>query len=59
MRKPILYIMCGIPGCGKSWYATHNMVKDNVAYISRDSIRFNMLNAEDDYFSKEKTDCSK
>ena len=29
MKKPILYIMCGIPGCGKSWYATHKMIKDN------------------------------
>lgn len=53
MRKPILYIMCGIPGCGKTWYATHNMIKDNVTYVSRDTIRYNMLNAEDDYFSKE------
>lgn len=55
-----LYILCGLPGCGKtSW--TRNKMKENTsstnpkwAYVSRDEVRFSIIREEDDYFSKEK-----
>ena len=48
-----LYIMMGTPGSGKStWCAKHiNFQKD--VYISRDSIRFSLLAADEPYFSHE------
>lgn len=49
--KPTLYILCGVPGCGKSFYA-ENFRHDGVT-ISRDRIRFGLLNDGEDYFSKE------
>ena len=54
-NKKKMYVMCGIPGSGKSTWALEHMskMKGNVAYISRDIIRFSILNDEDDYFSKE------
>ena len=60
MYKPTLYILCGVPGCGKSTWVREKM-KENVnpiepkwAYISRDEVRFSIIKEEDDYFSKEK-----
>ena len=48
-----MYVMIGAPGSGKSTYIK-NHIKDNELVISRDTIRFAMLNDGDDYFSKEK-----
>ena len=60
MYKPTLYILCGVPGCGKSTWVREKM-KENVnpiepkwAYVSRDEVRFSMIKEEDDYFAKEK-----
>lgn len=55
-----LYILCGLPGCGKtSW--TRNKMKENTSstdpkwdYVSRDEVRFSIIDEEDDYFAKEK-----
>ena len=48
-----MYLMCGAPGCGKSYYIkTH--LKEGEKVISRDEIRFGMLKDGDEYFSKEK-----
>lgn len=48
-----MYLMCGAPGCGKSYYIkTH--LKEGEKIISRDEIRFSMLKDKDEYFSKEK-----
>lgn len=49
---PTLYIYCGIPGSGKSYHA-QNVQKDT-CYLSRDAIRFELLQEGDEYFSKEK-----
>ena len=47
-----LYLMMGIPGSGKStWCQTHNF--PNTVWISRDAIRFSLLEDGEDYFSKE------
>ena len=55
-----LYVLCGIPGCGKSTW-THNRLKEkNLSpdpkwdYVSRDEVRFSIIDEEDDYFAKEK-----
>ena len=55
-----LFIACGIPGAGKTTFLK-NAVKNlkertnfSVEYVSRDEVRFSMLEESDDYFSKEK-----
>ena len=45
-----LYIMMGIPGSGKSTWCRHN-IKDTDAYVSRDKIRFGLVNPNEPYFS--------
>lgn len=48
--KHNLFLMCGIPGSGKStWLKEHNYYN-----ISRDKIRFELVKEGEDYFSKEK-----
>ena len=48
----ILYIYCGIPGSGKSYYASQHKLP-NTEYLSRDEIRFSMVKEDEEYFSKE------
>lgn len=53
----ILYILCGPSACGKStWrdaFITEHSDKD-IRYVSRDEIRFSMLEEGEDYFAHEK-----
>ena len=51
--KSNLFIMCGAPGSGKSYYIKHE-APDYAVVVSRDAIRFSMISDEDEYFSKEK-----
>ena len=52
--KPKLWLMCGIPGSGKSYFAKNTLITDSSwAYISRDEIRFELLEDSDEYFAKE------
>lgn len=51
--KPTLYILCGIPGCGKSSFA-QNFLNRNKVWISRDFFRFHLVSENEPYFSKEK-----
>ena len=48
-----LFIMMGAPGSGKSTWCK-NYIKQGDVYISRDEIRFEKLEKEDVYFSKER-----
>lgn len=51
-----LYMMCGIPGVGKSTFIKNNLPKfcGHTAVISRDAIRFSLVAENEPYFSKEK-----
>ena len=49
-----LYILCGIPACGKSTWARKFCANKRIAYVSRDEIRFAMLKDGEDYFAHEK-----
>lgn len=48
-----LYIMCGVPGSGKSTFLKNKIKKDNTAIISRDEIRFSLLKPGEEYFAHE------
>lgn len=48
-----LYVLCGCPGAGKTTWARRNLNNNHTCYISRDEIRFRLLNDNDDYFAKE------
>lgn len=49
-----LIIMSGAPGSGKSTYAKFLVQRNtNTIYISRDAIRFSLLEPGDHYFSRE------
>ena len=49
-----LWIMCGAPGSGKTWFAKHKLCNGpGWYYVSRDEVRFSLLKDEDDYFSRE------
>ena len=50
---PILYILCGASGSGKSTWANSDERQD-IAYVSRDNIRLSLLKDGEDYFSHEK-----
>jgi len=52
---PILYILCGPSGCGKTTWAMNFMKEhDNIHYVSRDEIRFELVKPDESYFSREK-----
>lgn len=54
MKRKNLYLMCGIPGSGKSTFCNAFVQNnDKIEYISRDKIRFNYLGRGDAYFSRE------
>lgn len=49
--KTKIWLLCGIPGSGKSTWAT---AQNNGLIVSRDEIRFSLLEPGDTYFAKEK-----
>ena len=49
-----LWVMCGAPGSGKTWFAKNKLMKDsNWDYISRDEVRFSIIKDDEEYFSHE------
>jgi predicted kinase len=49
-----LYLLCGIPGSGKSTYINENLDTRREINISRDKVRFELLQPGDPYFAHEK-----
>ena len=48
-----LYLICGAPGSGKSTFLKNHINKKSEVIISRDEVRFSLLNPDEDYFSHE------
>lgn len=48
-----LYLMCGLPGAGKTTWVKERIAQTGGGHISRDAIRFSKLNKDDEYFAKE------
>ncbi len=53
MKQKILYLMSGPPGCGKSTWVERQLWQDGGTWISRDKIRFALIQEGEDYFSHE------
>lgn len=51
--KKFLWMMVGIPGCGKSTWIEKQLALNGGTCISRDKIRYSLLLPYEDYFSKE------
>lgn len=54
LKEKRLWLMVGIPGSGKSYWIEKNVSGNDVKVISRDKIRYSLLEDNDEYFSKEK-----
>lgn len=51
-----LWLMCGAPGSGKTWFAKNKLMKGrDWEYISRDEVRFSIIKDNEEYFSHETT----
>lgn len=48
-----LYLMCGVPGAGKSTFLKNHIKENNTKVISRDKIRFSIVKPDEEYFSHE------
>lgn len=54
MKKKRLFLLCGCPGCGKSTWARQRIKRYGGYHISRDEIRFTLLDERGgDYFDYE------
>ena len=50
---PILYIISGVPGSGKSYFCDNFTYNSGIRHVSRDLIRYALLQDTDDYFAHE------
>lgn len=48
-----LYLLCGCPGSGKSTWAQEHLAKQGGCWVSRDTIRFELVAEDEPYFSQE------
>lgn len=48
-----LFIICGVPGSGKSTFLRNYVKESSSVVISRDAIRFSLLKEDSDYFEYE------
>ena len=53
MKQKNLYIMSAPPGSGKSYWLSKHATGEHDMVISRDAIRFSLVQEDEDYFSKE------
>ena len=52
ITKKTVWLLCGIPGSGKSAWIEQNKLPNSVV-VSRDEIRFSIITDKDDYFGHE------
>lgn len=52
-KPQTLWLMCGIPGSGKSHWVQEKLATNSGVWCSRDLIRFNLLGENEDYFAHE------
>lgn len=50
---PTLYILCGMPASGKTTWANEFSAESGARHISRDQIRFSLVQENELYFSRE------
>jgi predicted kinase len=53
MKQKRLWLTSGVPGSGKSTWVKNKLMNEGGAWISRDEIRFNLLQEGEDYFAHE------
>ena len=54
MIEKTLWIMCGPPASGKTWFAKNRLQNGpGWIYVSRDEVRFSIIKEDEDYFSHE------
>lgn len=53
MKQKKVFLLSGVPGSGKTTWV-QNRMNDKSRHISRDAIRFSMLDNNDEYFAHEK-----
>ena len=53
MTTKNLFLMCGLPGAGKSTFLKKHAKTENSIIISRDTIRFSLVQPNEEYFSHE------
>lgn len=53
MKQKNLWILSGIPGAGKSTWAKKKVAENGGSYVSRDEVRFSLLDENEDYFAHE------
>ena len=53
MKQKTLWLMCGVPGSGKSTWVKEQIAEKGGVHCSRDEIRFSLLKEGEDYFAHE------
>lgn len=53
MKRKKVWLMCGIPGSGKSTWVQKQMKTNPGAWCSRDIVRFSIIGEDEDYFARE------
>lgn len=53
MKLKKVWLMCGIPGSGKSTWIQKEIANHGGVWCSRDAVRFSMLSDSDEYFAHE------
>lgn len=53
MKQKILYLLCGIPGAGKSTWIKNQISNYGGVWCSRDIVRFSLIKEDEKYFAKE------
>ena len=53
MKNKRVFLLCGPSGCGKCSWIRERINKYGGYHVSRDMVRFNLLEEGEDYFSHE------